>query len=382
MRKVLLTLAFAGLLPTQAFAQRLYPEEPAPQMIGALSNMTSMGSQAYEGMLHFELADWKDNATHTSARLVSGCGVAAEARVVGFPERNMLLFLIKNTTDKPIEFFADEISVEFSTSLRHNPQYDFAQGKVLLEPGKVVYGAVPLQDKYDFKEAQWFKADFPFATTPTATAPDQKPCMLTARIERNLSVPLLEESYLQRTQWEFGAAFGTTALRLGPVSQLGVPAVTLSFFSDVYFSQRHGVFFRIFWENFGGGNQTVFTPIQGGYSGSPTLQAISFSAGYSHRIRLGERWFVYAQGGLGIYGYLYTEWNASGVTVRTRSDQFTIDLQGAIAYRWLNIGRGLFRGSYFVDLTLFNRTLPFAAIETLGANGNVTGALVSFRWGR
>lgn len=369
----LVLLAGVSLSAKQAEADPVPASGAAPLYVGAIAAHAAVGSAVYEALLTHELPDWKDEATATSGSFTHQCGASVELRVIGFHNRNLLLIALKNETAQSVLLRLDELEMHFSTGRTRIPDFDSASGEREVKPQGRVFGAAPFPNKADFKDADWIDVKIPLAGTA--------PCTIQARLQRNVATAPHEETFTERTAFEMVFGGGSSFWRAGNLASLGVPSVSLEAQIEGYLSLRHGYFLRFLWEGFGGGNAGVLAPALNGLSGSPGLRAVSVMAGYSHRIPLGERWFVFLGGGAGLYSFLYSVLNTSGVAVGGESDTLVLNARASVAFRFLKVTRGFWRGNYYVDLAIYDQVLPFGAVGSVPASGNAFGATLGLRLG-
>lgn len=342
--------------------------------IGALAGYTAVGAAAYEGLLARELPEWRDDATETTAALIHQCGVSAELRLVGLHNFNMLLFSLKNESTTSVELHSDDIEMAFSNGRSRLPNFDSSPGIVEIKSGWRVFGGAPFPNKLDFKDADWIDVKIPMRAATD--------CTMSVRLKRNPARPPNAETYTERTALEIILGGGLPLWRAGAMSQLGTPSFSFEAAMEGYWSLHSGLFMRFMLEGFSGGNATTLAPYTSGLTGSPYLRSYALSAGYTHRWALGDRWFIFAGAGLGLYTYLYDMRDTSGNVGRGEADTLFFQARASIAFRFLKVTRGVWRGNYAIDLAVFDHALPFASTGgSIPSTGNSLGATLGLRMG-
>ena len=326
-----------------------------------------VGAAAMGGAGLDDLPEWSYKETGTSARLISGCGLEGEVRLVGNNAYNFVWILLRNNSSRSVMVDYDKIRLNFLNGRNRLAAFPYRFDAVEIKSSNTVPALVPFPSKDDFFGAIGLTIEIPVSE-----------CTLQVAMKRNLEVKEVERSSKSTTSFLMTMGFGATATRTGDVSSIGASAFVFDISFYGYPGTHHGFFVGLNADTFGGGNPVTFAPVTGSTTANPALSLLNIPFGYSFRVNLHERvGFSYDIGPtVGIFAY-------DIVSSREKQSAASLGLFQRLNLNW-NITRvrdGVWRGDYSLGATAFHSYLPWGAIGSVSASGHNVGWLITLGLG-
>jgi len=137
------------------------PTQAALTLAAALGSTVLVSGAAVEGLLPFELSDWKDDRTDSTTQLSQDCTTYSEVRVIGTSRKNFILLGLRNTSMETRYLKFGEIRIAFSTDRERNADLVSKGQDYEFKPNELVVGLIPMPEKSDFKKAEWLEVVVP-----------------------------------------------------------------------------------------------------------------------------------------------------------------------------------------------------------------------------
>jgi hypothetical protein len=222
-----------------------------------------------------ELPDWRQAGTGAANLLDQVCGgLVFEATLSGDSQRNYLNLSADNPTSWPVTLSMDDVMVQFSSG-RVRRLLPGSEGRLEIQPHKVISSYLSFPDKTDFGGQEWM-------TVEVRVSVHEGPCTFELRFRRDPQARERAATSTRYRQWEFGVALGPSFAPHGAIAQV-TPSVAWhgDFNVAVFPWPSHGFTFDFVLHGWGG--DAAHKAVPGVTGNNLELDDFGFLAGYAFR---------------------------------------------------------------------------------------------------
>lgn len=192
-----------------------------------IGGAVNVGNQSIYGRLPYELSDWLDPESQSTARLKAQCGVLTEMKLVRTSRVNLLFVGIRNESGKDVALRLDRATAKFGNGRERFMVAHHGKSTLEVNKGWYSWGFLPFPQKSDFKGQETLSMSIP------AVIDGVQGCELVESFARTPGVPEDENSYIEAPNFLIAMGIGSVLGRSGSMGSLFSEEFPLG--ADFYF---------------------------------------------------------------------------------------------------------------------------------------------------
>ncbi|MDR3607571.1 MAG: hypothetical protein P4M08_09340 [Oligoflexia bacterium] len=320
----------------------------------------------------YELNDWVNKSTGTTASLNRSCDVLVEGRLNGYEISNLVFLGFKNLSKD--YRYVDLRNIHFKFD---NGQERFSESPgepMRLDPNLTRWASSLFPEKADFKGARKIEVEIPILDEKESTL-----CTVYVDFEREAEAKELETSNFSYTSFDMDFEVGGTLYR-GNLSNVGGRTVSGGIALEKYYGISNGWLIDILFDGFTSPNYSALSQATGSsVNNTRSVLGVGVFAAYSRRDYLSQKWFLTESVGPGVYSLNYYQ----GADANSdSSSSFAMLGRFGVDYQLSRVSAGFFRGIYTVGLSAYDVWIPHGNINgALDFSGQDIGLLARFKMG-
>lgn len=336
-------------------------------VIGAVAGAAIVAGAAHEGWLSFELIDWKQQDTDSTAHLIKQCEQTVELRLLGNNPANYIYFAANNESSQTKIFNVNDIKVIFDNGIERLASWGDRVDPIKRSKNQKIIAAIPLANKEDFRDVNKIEIQI------SVNSEDGKStCTIKTALNRDPNVPRDFRTTRDATSFELSLGFGAPVTRTDGLGNLTNSGVYFDMVMYGFPKIHHGLNFGLSIVGYTNSSPTLMAAVTGSTTLNPYLYYYSFSLGYTFRYQF--------------FKWMTASWDIAPALALARHDVTSGSRSAYYAYVYflerLNLdfqiykGRGMWQGAVTLGVSALHEWLPsYVSLGSVPFSGHSIGIL-------